>query len=57
MSPADRLADTSPEPDPVLSGEEAEALAEAAPTEEALAAIAAAEARDVRRAMMQRFRL
>ncbi|UMY19118.1 hypothetical protein MMB17_07415 [Methylobacterium organophilum] len=57
ISPADRLADTSPEPDPVLSGEEAEALAETAPTEEALAAIAAAEAREVRRAMMQRLQL
>lgn len=41
----------------MLSGEEAEALAETAPTEEALAAIAAAEAREVRRAMMQRLQL
>lgn len=57
MSPADRLADRAPEPEPVLTAEEAEALTESRPTEEALARIAAAEAREVRRATMQRFRL
>jgi len=41
----------------VLSSEEAEALAERKPTDEALARIAADEAREVRRVAMQRFRL
>ncbi|GJE45451.1 hypothetical protein [Methylobacterium soli] len=57
MTPADRLADGLSEPEPVLSMEEAEALAEAAPSDEALAAIAAVEAHELRRAMLQRFRL
>ena len=41
----------------MLTAEEAEALGERKPTDEALAQIAAAEAREVRRATMQRFRL
>lgn len=45
---AERFADAMPDQDPVLSPEEAEALAEMAPTDEALAAIAAQEAREVR---------
>lgn len=57
MSPVDRAAAAQPEPDPVLTGEEAEALAEPRPSDEALAAIAADEARETRRAVMQRFRL
>ena len=57
MSPVDRLADRAPECEPALSSEEAEALAERRPTDEALARIAADEAREVRRATMQRFRL
>lgn len=57
MTPADRLADRVPEPEPVLTSEEAEALTEFEPSEEALAIIAAAEAREVRRATFQRFRL
>jgi hypothetical protein len=57
MTLADRIADRAPEPEPVLTTEEAEALAERVPSDEALAVIAAAEAREVRRAMMQRFRL
>lgn len=57
MSPVDRTAAAQPEPDPVLTGEEAEALAEPSPSDQALAAIAADEARESRRAMMQRFRL
>ncbi|MBB5765682.1 hypothetical protein ABEV34_06880 [Methylorubrum rhodesianum] len=57
MSPVDRAAADLPEPDPVLTGEEAEALGEPSPSEQALAAIAADEARESRRAMMQRFRL
>lgn len=48
MSPADRAADTAPEPEPVLTGEEAEAQGEPFPSPEAL---------EARRAMMQRFRL
>lgn len=56
MSPADRAADTAPEPEPVLTGEEAEAQGEPFPSPEALAVIAAAEAREAQRAMMQRFR-
>ncbi len=57
MSPADRAVDTAPDLEPVLTSEEAERLAEPGPSPEALAAIAVAEAREARRAMMQRFRL
>ena len=45
---AERFADAMPDQDPALSPEEAEALAEMAPTDEALAAIAAQEAREAR---------
>lgn len=54
MSPADLAAAAQPEPEPVLTGEEAEALSEPGPSDAALAAIAAAEAREAQRAMMQR---
>lgn len=57
MSPVDRAAADQPEPDPVLTGEEAAALGEPGPSDQALAAIAADEARETRRAMLQRFRL
>ena len=48
MSPADRAAADQPEPDPVLTSEEAETLAELGPSDAALAAIAADEARAAR---------
>ncbi|MGX7707990.1 hypothetical protein [Methylobacterium sp. Gmos1] len=54
---AERFADAMPDQDLALSSEEAAALAEMAPTDEALAAIAAEQERDVLRLWCQGFGL
>ena len=54
---ADRVADATLTYEPVLTGEEAEQLAQPGPSDDALAAIAAAEERELRRARMQAWRL
>ena len=54
---ADRVADAALTYEPALTGEEVEQLADLGPSDAALAAIAEAEARELRRARRQAWRL